>query len=63
MEIIDYFETDNKAFWKEEIKKCDWDAGQFLYELLENNRLLELCGESTKLLMLVEGKPLFHFVL
>lgn len=61
MEIIDYFEMDNKEFWKKEIKKSDWGAGQFLYKLLENNQLLELCGDSTKVFMLVEGETLISF--
>ena len=56
MEIINYFDVDDKIFWKEEIGKSDWGAGQYLYRLLNNNQLLDLCGNSTKVLMLVEGK-------
>lgn len=61
MEIINYFETKDKELWKGEIKKSDWGAGQFLYRLLENDELLKLCGDSTKVLMLVEGKNLMAF--
>lgn len=34
MKIIEYFTAENKAHWLSEIKKSDWGAGQFLYELL-----------------------------
>ena len=34
MEIINYFDSNNQEHWKEEIKKSDWVAGAFLYELL-----------------------------
>ena len=34
MEIINYFDVDDKIFWKEEIGKSDWGAGQYLYRLL-----------------------------
>ena len=61
MEIINYFDVDDKLFWKEEIGKSDWGAGQYLYRLLNNNQLLDLCGNSTKVLMLVEGKTLISF--
>ena len=61
MEIINYFDVDDKIFWKEEIGKRDWGAGQYLYRLLNNNQLLDLCGNSTKVLMLVEGKTLISF--
>lgn len=61
MEIINYFDVDDKIFCKEEIGKSDWGAGQYLYRLLNNNQLLDLCGNSTKVLMLVEGKTLISF--
>ena len=38
MKIINYFDTDNQEHWREEIKKCDWVAGAFLYELLSENK-------------------------
>ena len=34
--MIDYFTSDNKEHWLEEIKKSDWGAGQYLYELLRS---------------------------
>lgn len=39
MKIIEFFTTENKEHWLNEIKKCDWGAGQFLYRLLCDNNL------------------------
>ena len=43
------------------IQKSDWGAGQYLCELLRDHRLKELCGESTKVLMLADGEQLVSF--
>ena len=43
------------------IQKSDWGAGQYLYELLRDHRLKELCGESTKVLLLADGEQLVSF--
>lgn len=61
VEIKEYFSTENQSYWLEQIKKSDWGAGQFLYELLRDNRLKELCGEQTRVLMLVEEDNLVAF--
>ena len=61
MEIIDYFASDNQEHWLNEIKRSDWGAGQFLYELLRDNRMKELCGESTKALLLTDSDALVSF--
>ena len=45
----------------EKIQKSDWGAGQYLYELLRDHRLKELCGESTKVLLLADGEQLVSF--
>lgn len=56
MKIIDFYASDNKDHWLSEIKKSDWRAGKYLYELLRDQKLKELCGGSTKVLLL------FHFL-
>lgn len=61
MKIIDYFASDNKDHWLTEIQKSDWSAGTYLYELLRDQRLVELCGETTKVLLLVENDDLLSF--
>lgn len=61
MEVIDFFVGDNKDHWLAEIQKSDWGAGKYLYELLREQKLKELCGESTKVLLLVDNGELLSF--
>lgn len=61
MKIIEYYASDKKEHWLNEIKRSDWSAGQFLYELLRDNRLKKLCGESTRVFMLTDGDALVSF--
>ncbi len=61
MQITEYFSVENKEHWLSQIKESDWDSAQFLYELLLNQELKRLVGESTKLLMLTEGEKLIAF--
>lgn len=61
MEIIDYFASGDQDHWLEEIRKSDWGAGAYLYELLLKNKLRELCGEASKVLLLVEDDTLISF--
>ena len=61
MEIINYFDSNNQEHWKEEIKKSDWVAGAFLYELLSENKFKNLVGETSKLLLLTDGEKLAAF--
>lgn len=61
MEIIDFYASDNKDHWLFEINKSDWRAGKYLYELLRDQKLKELCGESTKALLLIGGDKLISF--
>lgn len=61
MKIIEYFSTDNKEYWLSKIKESDWGAGQFLYDLLKNQKLKPYVGENTKVLLLVDGENLVSF--
>ena len=61
MRIIEYFATDNQAYWLSQIGKSDWVAGQFLYELLKNEKLQQYSGDKTKVFMLVDGEALISF--
>ncbi len=58
MEIIDFYASDNKDHWLSGINKSDWRAGKYLYELLRDQKLKELCGETTKVLLLIDGDKL-----
>ena len=61
MKVIEYFSTDNKEYWLSKIKESDWGAGQYLHELLKNQKLKQFVGENTKVLMLVDGEDLVSF--
>lgn len=58
MKIIHYSEQTetDKAHWREEIQKADWGAAKYLYTLLNENRLIEMCGQSEVLLLTYEHK-------
>lgn len=63
MEIINYFDLTekDKEYYKNEISKSDWSAGQSLYEILKKKELKALCGEKTKLFLLVDNRNLISF--
>lgn len=61
MRVIDYFNCDNPEHWLRQIGKSDWEAGQYLYKLLSENKLKSLVGESTKVLMLTNENELISF--
>ena len=61
MKIIEYFTTENKDYWLNEIGKSDWGAGQYLYQLLRENSLKRMVGETALVPMLVDGDKLIAF--
>lgn len=61
MELKELFSIENKDYWIEQIGKSDWSAGQFLHELLSEGRLKELCGETTRVFMLMDDENLAAF--
>lgn len=61
MKILEYFSCDNQVHWLEQIKESDWGAGTYLYELLRDQKLKELCGAATKVLLLTEDEKLMAF--
>lgn len=61
MKIIRLYENSSPLIWAEDIAKSDWRAGQYLAELISDNRLRELCGETTEVLLLVDDDRLVSF--
>lgn len=61
MEIIEYFASENQEHWLNEIKKSDWGAGQFLYQLLSENDLKNKVGKTAVVPMLVDETKLVAF--
>ena len=61
LDIIEFFESNEKEYWIKEMEKSDWQAGKYLSTLLKENRLRELCGPTTKVFLLVNNKNLVSF--
>ena len=61
MRIIEYFSCDRPAYWLGEIGKSDWSAGQYLYQLLYENKLGDVAGENPKVFMLTDQDALLSF--
>ena len=61
MEILSWYDTVNPEWWLKKIGESDWTAGQFLYELLRDNRFHALAGESAQVLLLTDGSRLASF--
>jgi Predicted acyltransferase len=61
MKVIEFFSIDDKEFWLNQIKKSNWEAGQYLYDLLSNNKLKDLCGATTKVFLLTDNQQLVSF--
>lgn len=61
LQIIEYFKSDRKEHWLCQIGKSDWVAGQYLYQLLSENKLSDIAGKDPKVLLLVKGDELISF--
>ena len=61
MEIIEFYTCGDRQHWLDEIGKSDWGAGIYLYELLRDDKLRQLCGQTTQVLLLTEGRNLVSF--
>lgn len=61
MRVINYFESDRKDHWLNEIGKGDWGAAAFLVELLSNGTFFAATGKTSKVLLLTNGDELISF--
>lgn len=61
MEIINYFESENKPHWIDEIKKSDWGAAPVLAGFLESGTFFEKLGDGV-LLLLTDGDKLVSYL-
>ena len=61
MKVQELNSIEDKEYWIDQIKKSEWGAGQYLYELIRKNELKALCGETTKVFLLTEDKQLISF--
>lgn len=61
MRVISFHESNRQEHWLAEIKRSDWGAGAFLYELLSKGTFFEAVGEGSKVLLLTNGDELISF--
>lgn len=61
MEVKEFYSIEEKEYWLNQIKKSDWGAGVYLHDLLRKNELKKLCGEKTKVFLLVDNEKLVSF--
>lgn len=61
MEVISFYESDRQYHWLEEIKRSDWKPGAFLYELLSQETFFDTVGDSSKVLLLIDGDELISY--
>ena len=61
MEVISFHDSDRQEHWLEEIKRSDWGAGAFLYELLSESKFFEAVGEGSRVLLLTNGNELISY--
>ena len=61
MEILDLERTVRPEWWLKQIADCDWAGGQYLCQLLTEKRFHEHCGDTARVLLLVNGPKLVSF--
>ncbi len=61
MQVINYFESNRKSHWLEEIKRSDWRAGAFLAELISKGTFFDAVGAKSKVLLLTDGDELISY--
>ena len=61
MKVISFYESENQAHWLDEIKRSDWGAGAFLYDLLTKGTFFSAVGKNSKVLLLTDGDELISF--
>ena len=61
MKVINYFESGRQDHWLEQIRKSDWGAGAFLYELLSKSTFFDTVGKDSKVLLLTDADALVSF--
>ncbi len=61
MRVINYFESDKKEHWLNQIEKANWGAAVFLHELLSKGTFFEVVGENSRVLLLTEEDKLISF--
>lgn len=54
MKVFNFYESDNKEYWLNEIGKSDWSAGKALFEYLRDDKLKGLIGDNARVMLLAD---------
>ena len=60
-EILEYFEDEYQEYWRNEIRRGEWDKAENLSAELEDGSFIAKYGENSKLFMLCDGESLLSF--
>lgn len=60
-EVVNYFDDDYQEYWRNEIRRGDWDGCQKLFEILNAGKFKEVYGEGSKLYLVTDGESLICF--
>ena len=61
MQIINFFDSEQKSHWLEEIKKSDWNAGAFLNKIIVDGTYPDLLGKGLRVLLLTDSDRLVSY--
>ena len=61
MEIKELFAQENQSKWLEQIRVSEWEAGELLAGMVQNNTFFDFAGEGAKILLLTEGEKLVSY--
>ena len=61
LKVINFFESENREHWLDEIGKSDWKAGAFLKRILSDGSFFDLVGEGSAVLLLTNEDELISY--
>ncbi len=61
MQVINFFDSDDRQHWLDELGRSDWRAGAFLRDLLRKGTFFDAVGEHSRVLLLTDGDELISF--
>ena len=63
LEIKDLFqlEASSQKYWLEKINEADWSAGQYLFQLITEDKFKQRCGEKSSVFLLTQDQDLISF--
>jgi len=61
MEVIGFYESGKQEHFLAELRKSDWRAGAFLYEIINNGTFFDTVGNDSEVLLLTDGEKLISF--